>query len=239
MSDYLLPAFLAVLVHLVVVIAVLFAWAPASASRTLIQPPSVSAHLVVLEPEAPAVRPAARPAAPRPAPTPATRPAPKPAARPAPRPAETPPAQIALPAEPTVDHEAERRREARERLADAALELALASETESMQAAQAARSASELAQSYAARITRAIEQNWIRPPSARNGMRAELVIDLVPTGEVVAVNVASSSGDPAFDRSAERAVRRLGRLEVPEDPEVFETYFRRLRLMFQPEDLMR
>jgi colicin import membrane protein len=66
-----------------------------------------------------------------------------------------------------------------------------------------------------------------------------LLVELVPTGDVVNVTVVQSSGDAAFDRSAEAAVRSAGRLPVPPESAVFERYFRRLSLLFQPEDLLR
>ncbi len=95
------------------------------------------------------------------------------------------------------------------------------------------------AQSYVAAITQRIEQNWSRPPSARTGMKCELLIQLVPTGQVVQVTIIKSSGNAAFDRSAEQAVKKVGRF--PEiktmSPEVFERSYRKLKLIFNPQDL--
>lgn len=95
--------------------------------------------------------------------------------------------------------------------------------------------------SHAALIERAIIAHWSRPASARNDMQAELLIQLVPTGEVVQVSVVRSSGNAAFDRAAENAVRRAGRFpELQQLPSrVFEQNFRRFRLVFRPEDLRR
>lgn len=99
--------------------------------------------------------------------------------------------------------------------------------------------AEELANSFIALITDTIQNNWNRPPSARNGMEAQLALTLMPTGEVVNVKVIISSGNLAFDRSAENAVRRAGQFpELKQLPnKVFEDYFRQLRLKFRPEDL--
>jgi colicin import membrane protein len=99
--------------------------------------------------------------------------------------------------------------------------------------------AEEMANSYIALITDAIQNNWNRPPSARNGMEAELALQLMPTGEVLNVTVIKSSGNSAFDRSAENAVRRAGQFpELKNLPnKLFEQYFRKLRLKFRPEDL--
>ncbi|MDZ7825036.1 MAG: cell envelope integrity protein TolA [Gammaproteobacteria bacterium] len=106
---------------------------------------------------------------------------------------------------------------------------------------EAARLAEERAEaataSFVAAIVGRIERNWSRPPSARNGMRAELRIGLVPTGEVVSVDIIESSGNAAFDRSAQTAVRRAAPFEVPDDPGLFERQFRSLRILFHPEDL--
>ena len=84
-----------------------------------------------------------------------------------------------------------------------------------------------------------IAQKWSRPPSARRGMTCELVIQLVPTGRIVAVNIVKSSGNEAFDRSAEQAVRAVE--QIPEmrdlDIAIFEKNFRTIHLLFNPEDL--
>jgi colicin import membrane protein len=70
-------------------------------------------------------------------------------------------------------------------------------------------------------------------------MEALLLVELVPTGEVVNVTVLESSGDAAFDRSAEAAVRKARRFEVPKEPDMFEEHFRQFTLLFRPEDLLR
>jgi colicin import membrane protein len=93
--------------------------------------------------------------------------------------------------------------------------------------------------SYYAKINQLVSENWSRPPSARRTMVVWLLIELVPTGEVVNVAVTRSSGDVAFDRSAVDAVRAARRFEVPTDRRLFETAFRRMTFQFTPKDLMR
>ena len=126
---------------------------------------------------------------------------------------------------------------AAELAAAAQLELASAMDTEEVELEAA--SDLELTQSYVALIAQTVQDNWSRPPSARNGMETELVLQLIPTGEVVSVAIASSSGEPAFDRSAVNAVQKAERFpELQQLPaRVFESKFRRLRLKFKPEDL--
>ena len=112
---------------------------------------------------------------------------------------------------------------------------ALAEEEAMLQAEEEAAQA----QSYIAHIAALIEQHWSRPPSARRGMQCELSIQLIPTGEVINVSVVKGSGNAAFDRSAEQAVKKAGRFEVLKDvpPATFDKYFRQLRLRFNPQDL--
>ena len=95
------------------------------------------------------------------------------------------------------------------------------------------------AASYYARMIQLTREQWSRPPSARLGMKVVLLIELVPTGEVVSVTIDKSSGDPAFDRSAVDAVRAVRRFEVPSDRQLFETQFRHVAFNFDPKDLMR
>ena len=107
-------------------------------------------------------------------------------------------------------------------------------------AAQAARTEFELVQSATAIIQMAVQQVWNRPPSARNGMRAILQISMLPTGELLDARITESSGDAAFDRSAENAVYSAAPFtELQSLPiNVFNTNFRTLSLIFQPEDLL-
>ena len=95
----------------------------------------------------------------------------------------------------------------------------------------------EKAMAYVAQIQREIIQNWSRPPSARNGMEALLRVILVPTGEVVDVQLEKSSGNEAFDRSAMLSVRKVRRFMVPADSRRFERDFREFTVLFRPDDL--
>lgn len=87
-------------------------------------------------------------------------------------------------------------------------------------------------------IAQRIEHNWSRPQSARNGMRCEISINLVPNGHVVNASIVKGSGDAAFDRSALAAVEKAQPFPEVKDipPEVFERYFRKFTLVFSPMD---
>ena len=107
-------------------------------------------------------------------------------------------------------------------------------------AAELATSEFEMVQSGTAIIQQAVQSVWSRPPSARNGMRAILQIRMLPTGELIDALITQSSGDPAFDRSAENAVYSAAPFrELQALPSnVFNENFRSLSLIFQPEDLL-
>ena len=90
---------------------------------------------------------------------------------------------------------------------------------------------------YIAAIQQQLQRTWSRPPSARKGMRSVLKISMIPGGEVISVSVTESSGNAAFDRSAEQAVHRAGILPVPENVALFGKHFREIELIFRPEDL--
>lgn len=92
---------------------------------------------------------------------------------------------------------------------------------------------------YVNLINTAISDKWDRPPSARRGMEVTLQVELFPNGELNTVNVVESSGNDAFDRSAEKAVKDVKRYTVPENTELFERNFRIFKLRFKPEDLLR
>jgi colicin import membrane protein len=96
----------------------------------------------------------------------------------------------------------------------------------------------QLSQSYSMMIQQRIEQSWSRPPSARNNMETLLSIQLIPTGEVIDVAIAKSSGNDAFDRSAIQAVKKAGQFDLKDMPSrVFEKEFRQFKLQFRPQDL--
>ncbi len=112
-------------------------------------------------------------------------------------------------------------------------------EREALLAEQQAEEDQMVAQSFIGLIAQRVENNWSRPASARKGMQVELRIQLVPTGRVINVTVVKSSGNAAFDRSAEQAVKKAE--QFPElkklPPAVFQRNFRQLRLVFNPKDL--
>jgi colicin import membrane protein len=233
--DYVAPLVLALGVHALVAASLWVGWRPDIASSPIVKPKLVIAELIVLQAPKPKPRPRAQPK-PVTAAKPEPRIEPKPEPKPQPREdlrAKERAAQLAAErARQTAD--AERQQRLAE-LANSSFDLALAEESEVLSGDEEEL----IARSFAQGIYELIVANWSRPPSARNGMQTRLIVELVPTGDVVSVTVVLSSGSEAFDRSAEQAVRKVGKFDVPRDSALFEEYFRRFPVLFRPEDLLR
>ena len=220
------PLLLAVLLHLAAGFALHSGWSPEKRSAALeLKPRAIQSRLVMVRQKA---APAPRVLPPAEAP-------PQPEPRVAAQPKPAPPPE---PVEPSVDEQALRAQEVQRRLAALAeRSFAEAMQTEVTEITEDAEQ-SEV-ESYRYGVYERVVANWSRPPSARNGMQARLLVELVPTGTVVSVTLLESSGHAPFDRSAEAAVRKARSFDVPSESRLFERHFRRFSLLFRPEDLLR
>ena len=85
---------------------------------------------------------------------------------------------------------------------------------------------------YIGMIRSKITRNWRRPPGTVPGLQVTLRVKLFPGGGVADVRVARSSGDPAYDSSAQEALQAADPLPVPSG-KAFDR-FRTLNLKFSP-----
>ncbi len=228
---YIVPFVLALALHAAAMMALYTGWNPDREESRLIKPQMVHAQLIVLTPRKTPPKLVA----------PSTV-AKEPEVKAEPVPAEPEPVVV----EKQPDLEAIRREKERaerekilDRLAETSFWDTLKDEADNLAASDAADEEAIIAQSYRFGVYKLVVANWSRPPSARNNMEAKMLVELVPTGDVVAVTLLASSGNDAFDRSAEAAVRKARRFEVPMESKLFERYFRRFTLLFRPEDLLR
>ena len=138
-------------------------------------------------------------------------------------------------AEAEAARKAEAQAAERRRRAEEAVKQAMAEEERRLQEQQEG----QMVQSISSLINNRITAAWIRPPGARNGMQTLLRINFLPSGEVNNVQVIESSGDAIFDQKAKDAVYRVGRIEELSEIEsyIFERNFRRIDLLFNPQDL--
>ena len=85
-------------------------------------------------------------------------------------------------------------------------------------------------------IREKVQRNWLQPPgTATAGLSCSVQVRLGPSGSVLLANVVQSSGNGAFDRSVEAAVRKSDPLPMPESPRL-QAEFRNLTFVFDPQE---
>lgn len=87
---------------------------------------------------------------------------------------------------------------------------------------------------YRALIKSKITSKWIIPASYQTGMKCEVLVRLIPSGDVVSVYISKSSGNSSFDRSVEQAVKKSSPLPLPASSKNLFNEFREVRLVFSP-----
>ncbi len=252
LHEYRLPVIVSVLLHALIVVALALNLSFCEREFVL---PSVPAHVRAVVVERVVERAVAPPPIvvapellPKPAPKPVvkpptrqigiSKPKPKPSLKPKPAAVKSVPVpqEQPTPSLPPPDFSELLAEEERELAASQAARQVASQKAQQDAALQSAAEARIVAE-HTRLIQDALRPRWSRPPGARNGMQTVLRITLLPGGEVLDVQLVKSSGDAAFDHSAENAVRLAGRLPVPSDPVVFNKNFRRFTFTFKPEDL--
>jgi colicin import membrane protein len=82
-------------------------------------------------------------------------------------------------------------------------------------------------------IRNKIRRNIVMPPDVPESAKAEFKVTLLPSGDVMAVELLKSSGNTAYDNAAERAIYKAQPLPMPPD-EGLQKMFRELRLTIRP-----
>jgi colicin import membrane protein len=86
---------------------------------------------------------------------------------------------------------------------------------------------------YLSLITARINHAWIRPPSARSGVKCSVHITQVPGGVITHVAVTGCNGDESVRQSVETAAYRASPLPAPSDPALFDP---NIDVTFAPDD---
>jgi colicin import membrane protein len=237
MASYLVAILSSLVIHGLVIFALVMSWEP-DTRQIVIQPQYIQAELVQLaatqRPEPKKIAPVVR-STPK-QPVQQQQALAKKKQLEAERRAAEAKAQALAQAQRARQAELQRKKQAEQRAAKQA------EFTEMLQREQAALKVQEeqkVANSYMQLIQQQLSENWSRPPSARLGMEVVVELSLVPTGRIAGVAIVKSSGDLAFDRAAEQAAFRVDQFtELQNMPaQIFEKYFRRLVVVFSPEDL--
>lgn len=85
---------------------------------------------------------------------------------------------------------------------------------------------------YQAEIRARIERAWVRPPTAKPGLKCIVYVTQVPGGTVTDAKLGDCNGDAAVRQSITLAVFNASPLPTPPDPSLFE---RKLTLVFAPD----
>jgi len=89
---------------------------------------------------------------------------------------------------------------------------------------------------YRSLIKEEVTRHWNIPATAHDGLLCEVKVRLIPSGDVVEVQIVKSSGDAAFDRSVEQAVYRAAPLSVPPVESGLFDEFREVVFQFEPRN---
>lgn len=88
---------------------------------------------------------------------------------------------------------------------------------------------------YRALIKQSISNKWRVPLSAKKGQECILKLRLIPSGEVISVEIVKSSGDTVYDRSVEAAVIKASPLPLPPAESGLFNEFREINIPFRLE----
>lgn len=89
---------------------------------------------------------------------------------------------------------------------------------------------------YRSLIKEEVTRHWNIPATAHDDLLCEVKVRLIPSGDVVDVQIIKSSGDAAFDRSVEKAVYRAAPLSVPPVESGLFDEFREVVFQFEPRN---
>ena len=87
---------------------------------------------------------------------------------------------------------------------------------------------------YSRLVADRIKRYIVEPPNLKGTPEAVFEVVQIPGGEILSVRLKRSSGNPAYDAAAERAIRKAQPLPPPPDPARFSEV-RELELKVRPE----
>ena len=87
---------------------------------------------------------------------------------------------------------------------------------------------------YSRLVADKIKRYMVEPPNMQGKPEAVFEVVQIPGGEILSVRLKRSSGNPAYDAAAERAIRKAQPLPPPPDPARFSEV-RELELIVRPE----
>jgi colicin import membrane protein len=88
---------------------------------------------------------------------------------------------------------------------------------------------------YQNRMLATIKENWAWVGNQRTNLRVVVQFGIKENGDIVGLKIVQPSGDPSYDESVLRAVKKSSPLAAP--PEVYRKDFADVEITFRPRDL--
>ena len=88
---------------------------------------------------------------------------------------------------------------------------------------------------YQNRMFATIKENWSWVGGQRSNLRVVVHFGVRENGEIAGLKIVQPSGDPSYDESVLRAVKKSSPLPVP--PEAYRKDFAEVQVTFRPQDL--
>lgn len=112
---------------------------------------------------------------------------------------------------------------------------ALSGQKQAASASKQAADTSKMQNEYVDKIKAKIRGKTILPDSLQGNPKAEFMVAVLPTGEVLQVKLLRSSGQAAYDDAVERAILKASPLPMPPDANLMNQ-FRELHLKFVKDE---
>ena len=95
----------------------------------------------------------------------------------------------------------------------------------------------DIVEQISSKVIKDIEELWIKPNNAKNGMFADFSLSLSRSGLIDDIELVQSSGNKAFDRAALNAIRKYKQVRYINtiNDEEYRIYFSKFTLRFKPE----
>ena len=123
----------------------------------------------------------------------------------------------------------------RERLQQEAERKQREAEETKRRAEAAARAAQQkLINDNMARIQAKVIPRIVMPQDMKGRPEGVYEVTLLPGGDILEIQLKRSSGVQAYDAAVERAIKLSSPLPVPDDPDLFQQYFRKFNFTFKP-----
>lgn len=94
----------------------------------------------------------------------------------------------------------------------------------------------EIVDSISEKVILDIQKIWISPNNLRDNISAEFLLIVDRSGNIQSMQIIQSSGIGAFDRSAQSAIRKYGKIPYISalDEKTYREYFSEFTLRFKP-----